>query len=139
MKLPAFLNLYAIILLGAGIAFAIYGPLMLAFFTIPDQLASAQDYWYVASFARMFGAALFGMGLLVWSLRSVVDGLPPQIRRGVLAALLLANLMAAFVAITQQSSIWLTPAGWVITIVFTLFLLGCGYFLIKQPATTIAA
>ena len=131
--LPAFLALHAIVLLAAGIAFALYGPLMLAFFAIPDAVDNAQTYWQVAAFARMFGAALFGLGILLWSLRNAVETLSPPARRGVLAALALANLMGAFVAITQQSAVWLSPAGWVITGIFVLFMLGCGYFLLKQP------
>lgn len=134
MKLTAFLSFHAIVLLAAGIAFALYGPLMLAFFAVPDTVTDADTYWHVAAFARMFGAGLFGLGILIWSLRKVVGALPPAAHRGVLAALLLANLMSAFVAITQQSAIWLSPAGWIATGLFTLLTLGCAYFLIAQPA-----
>ena len=134
MKLPTFLSVHAIVLLAAGIAFALYGPLMLAFFAVPDTVKDSETYWHIAAFARMFGAGLFGLGILIWSLRKVVDALPPAARRGVLAALLLANLMSAFVAITQQSAIWLTPAGWIATGLFALFTLGCAYFLVTQPA-----
>jgi hypothetical protein len=132
MKLPAFLSIHAILLLAGGIAFALYGPLMLAFFAVPDVAKDAETYWQIAAFARMFGAGLFGMGILIWALRNTVNALPPSNRRGVLAALLLANLMIAFVTITQQSAIWLTPAGWITTGIFVVFTLGCGYFLAAQ-------
>ena len=134
MKLFIFLTAHSIVLLAAGIGFALSGPLMLAFFTVPDTVNNTETYWHIAAFARMFGAGLFGLGILLWSLRKVVDTLPLTARRGVLAALLLADLMYTFVAITQQSAIWLTAAGWIVTGLFVLLTLGCGYFLVTQPA-----
>ncbi len=38
--------------------------------------------------------------------------------------------MGAVVAVTQQSSVWLSPAGWVATAIFVLLMLGYGYFLV---------
>ena len=77
----------------------------------------------------MFGAALFGFGLLAWSVRGVISQVSPQARRGVLFALFLANLMGAFVSITQQSAVWGTPAGWITTGLFVVLMAAYGYFL----------
>ena len=102
------IKINALCLLAAGIAFGLYGPLMMAFFAVPERLDLSPDaYWQIAAFARMYGAALFGFGLLLWSLRTAFVELSPGGQRGVLAALILSNLMGAFISITQQSSIWL--------------------------------
>jgi hypothetical protein len=130
------LTLNAILFIAFGIAFALYGPLMLAFFGVPEiEENSVMLYWNVASFARMFGAALFGFGFLIWAVRSLVASqiASPEALRGVVFALLLGNLMGAVVAITQQSSVWLSTAGWVTTGIFSLLALGYGYFLVTGP------
>jgi hypothetical protein len=133
MKLAHLITLNAVLFIAFGIAFALYGPLMMAFFGVPEiEENSTMLYWNVASFARLFGAALFGFGFLLWAVRGVAESLstPPESRRGIIFALLLGNLMGAIVAVTQQSSVWLSPAGWVATAIFTLLTLGYGYFLV---------
>ena len=103
---------------------------MMAFFAVPELLdIDAQAYWSLTSFARMFGGALFGFGLLVFSLRKATGQLSLGTRRGILFALFLANLMGAYVAITQQSAVWDTPAGWITTGIFLVLMAAYGYFL----------
>ncbi len=118
MKLTPLLTLNAILFLALGIAFAMYAPLMLAFFQVPELPIDTATYWHVAAFARLFGALLFSLGLLLWALRATIAEAPTETRRRTLLALILGNLMSGLVAITQQSSIWLTPAGWVGTGLF---------------------
>jgi heme A synthase len=82
----------------------------------------------------MFGAALFSLGLLLWSLRKAFIEASAESRRGVLFALLLGNLMCGIVSITQQSSIWMTPSGWVTAGIF--FILTLAYaVLLARPAS----
>ena len=133
MKLTLLMTINAVLLVGLGIAFALYGPLMMAFFSVPDKLDNALSYWQVAAFARMFGAALFSFGLLVWAVRGAIDQLSPTAQRSLLSALMLANLLGAFVAATQQSSVWQTPAGWIATGFFAVFSLAYGYFTFARP------
>jgi hypothetical protein len=135
MRLTHLLTLNAILFIAFGIAFALYGPLMLAFFGVPEiPENNVQLYWHVASFARLSGAALFGFGFLIWAVRSLADGhvTPQEARRGVVFALLLGNLMGAIVAITQQSSVWLQPVGWAATAIFALLTVGYGYFMVSS-------
>ena len=139
MKLTLLITINAILFIAFGIAFALYGPLMMAFFAIPEMTGiDVQAYWQMAAFVRMFGAALLGFGLLLWSIRSIIEGVAPEARRGILFALLLAYIIAAIVSITQQSSIWLSPAGWITTGVFVALILAYGYFLfaVKEPRQT---
>jgi hypothetical protein len=132
MKSNTILNLNAIVFVALGIAFALYSPIMLAFLSVPEMGIDNLAYWYVASFARMFGAALFGLGFVIWGVARAGEALPADSRNAVLRALLLGNLVAAFVAVTQQSSIWLTPIGWALTGVFIVFTLLYLYLILAR-------
>jgi hypothetical protein len=123
MKLHFWLNLNAIVFMAIGISFFLYAPLMLNFFGIPESSGTTQIYWLSASFARMFGAMLFGCGLLIFSIRNVIGNLPD--RRGLIFTLILVNLLGLAVSVTQQVSVWGTPAGWLATGVFLA--LAAGY------------
>lgn len=134
MKLSNLLTVNAILALAFGIAFALYGPLMIAFFNVPEiESDNTILYWMVASFARIFGAALFGAGLLIWSVRSpaLLSSIPGEARRGITFALLMGNAMCTFVAITQQFSIWESTAGWAAIAIFSLFTAAYTYFLVR--------
>lgn len=132
MNARQLMTINAVLAIAAGIAFTIYAPLALAFFGIPEIPSdNVLLYWNTASFARLFGAALFGFGLLLWSIRGLIvsqeTGASPA--RGILSALLFANGIGAFVAIVQQSSVWKGLAGWVMFAIFLLFVAGYGYLL----------
>jgi hypothetical protein len=132
VKIQNLLTANAILSIGLGIAFALYAPLMISLYGILDvQDGNVQQYWQTASFARMFGAALFGMGFLIYSLRGLFESAStlPETRRGILFAMLLANLIGIFTAATQQASVWNTLAGWVTVGVFAVLLLAYGYFI----------
>jgi hypothetical protein len=133
MKLNTLIAAHAILFIASGIAFALYGPLMMAFFAVPEVLGlDASTYWQIAAFVRMFGAALFGFGFVLFALRGLVEKIEAQSRRGLVFALFLANLMAFIVSITQQSAVWSSLAGLITTAVFTALLLAYGYFLVKE-------
>ncbi len=130
MKLSLLITINAAIFIAFGIAFSLYSPLMMNFFAVPELTSiDSAGYWLLASFARMFGAALFGFGLLLFALRGVVDQASQEARRGMVFALMLAYLVGAIVSATQQVSIWQGPAGWIATGIFVAFLLVYAYFL----------
>lgn len=135
MKTETILAVNAFTFIGLGIAFALYGPLMITFFGIQETGGDGLIYWYVASFARLFGAALFGFGFLIWAARSLVETSPAgsRERRGLLLALLIACLMGLIVTLTQQFSVWLSPAGWIAAAIFFLLTFGYGYLLATKP------
>ena len=136
MKLNLLIGVHAILSIAFGIAFALYGPLMMAFYAVPELSGvDAKIYWEITAFARMFGAALFGFGFLLFALRGIIDEIEAQSRRGLVFALFLANLMAFIVSITQQSAVWSSLAGLVTTVVFTALLIAYGYFLVKEYRT----
>lgn len=134
LTLTRWITINAILMMALGIAFALYGPLMLAFFGIAD--IPSQEvilYWNIASFARLFGAGLFSLGLLLFALRTPIahGELSGPSRRGVIFSLLLGNLLAAIVALTQQASVWNVWAGWVLSLVFAILMIGFGVFLAR--------
>ena len=124
MKTSNWITVNAILATAIGIGFALYGPVMLAFFGVPELPATdVMLYWHVASFARMFGAALFGYGIRLWGLRSLIESgsCPDAIRRGFLFSLVFANAMGLFVAVVQQFAVWNAAAGWVTIVYFAVF------------------
>jgi hypothetical protein len=135
MKLSQVLTLNAILFIAAGIGFTLYSPNVLAFFGVPELPGDSQElYWNIVSFARMFGAVLLTCGLLLWSLRSgaQVSAERTQLPRDILFSLVFGFIILTVTAITQQSSVWGSPAGWIITGVFALFSLIYIYFLAKK-------
>lgn len=138
MKLTTLLTFHAVLAIGLGIAFALYGPLVMALYGIPEiPEENVVLYWNIASFVRMFGAALFSTGLLIWAVRLLFkeSGVSNETRRGVLFSLLMASAITGFVALIQSWSIWLGWAGWVTTAVFILLFLLYAYFLFFRPET----
>ena len=138
LTLPRLVTINAILAMALGIAFALYGPLMLAFFGIAD--IPSQEvllYWNIASFARLFGAGLFSVGLLLFALRTPLAKreLSSQSRRGVIFSLVLGNLLTTIVLLTQQASVWSTSSGWILSAVFSLLTLGYAFVLVRQPET----
>lgn len=130
MKLTQLLSINAILFIGLGIAFALYGPLMIAMFGIMEGEGSPMMYWYAASFARLLGAALFGFGFMLWAVRRLPGSAPVQ--QGIKIALVIAYALSFFVAITQQVSIWGTIAGWITSGFLLALLIAYAYLLIKR-------
>ncbi len=93
--------------------------------------ADGAAYWFTASFARLLGAGLFGYGFLLWGVTDLVAGdfLPPAKRQRIVVALLLANIVGLFVAVTQQWQVWINLAGWITIAIYSLLTLGYAYFL----------
>lgn len=130
MKLTQLLSINAILFIGLGIAFALYGPLMIAMFGILESEGSPVMYWYAASFARLLGAALFGFGFVLWAVRRQTASTPG--RQGITVALVISYALGFAVAITQQVSIWGTIAGWVLSGFILVLLMAYIYLLIKR-------
>lgn len=132
MKLNRLIFVNALLYIGLGIAFALYGPLMIRLFGILDfPDAEGGLYWFTASFARILGAVLFGFGFLLWAVRDMLatGAMPADKVQRTALALLLGSIFALFVAVTQQWQVWVNLAGWVTIVVFLLLTAGYAYFL----------
>jgi hypothetical protein len=108
MKLTNLVTFNAVVCIAAGIAFSLYAPLMMAFFTVPDALDSPLSYWQVAAFARMYGVALLGLGLLLPGGARILDSVNPDSRRGSSAD---AGEPAGAIVASQQLAVWLAQWG----------------------------
>lgn len=132
MKLYRLILINAILYIGLGIAFALYGPIMIQVYGMLDfPGAEGGLYWFTASFARVLGALLFGYGFLLWAVRDLLatGTITAEKTQRTTLALLLGSIMVLFVAVTQQWQVWANPAGWVTIIIFLLLTLGYAYFL----------
>ena len=116
----------AVVFIAFGIAFALYAPLVADAFGILNTQGTSEMYWYSVSFARLYGAALFGFGFLVWAVSNLTESLASatSTRRSVLVAMLLANGMGAIVALIQQVSIWGGLAGWITFGMYVILMAG---------------
>ena len=135
MKLTTLILFNAILFIILGIAFALYGPIMINFFgMLAISGADGAAYWFTASFARMLGAAFFGYGFLLWAVQNILSGsdIPAENRQKLTLALLIGNILALFVTITQQWQVWANLAGWLISGIFALLTAGYSIMLIRK-------
>jgi hypothetical protein len=116
-----------------GIAFCLYAPLALALFQITEiEGIGTIAYWYIVSFVRLFGAVLFGSGLYIWAYSSSINELSSRSRRGLLYALIIGNSIGIITILTQQISIWQSTLGWVLLVIFAVFLFGYVFILFQE-------
>ena len=134
MKITNLIFINAILFIALGIAFALYGPIVINLFGILSFTeADGGIYWFTASFARLAGAALFGYGFLLWGTYNLLKSDPgstAKIRKLILA-LLISNILGLFIAVTQQWQIWINAAGWLTLGMFAFFTCAYAYFLLK--------
>jgi hypothetical protein len=139
VKISQFFFFNAIFFIGLGIAFTLYGPLMVNFYGILETESGGVSYWYVTSFARMFGVILFGYGFLIWAIKNVLedDQISPEIRRKIILAQLLGSLVGLAVVLIQQITIWWNITGWFTVAAFFVLVIGYFYYLILDHRDTI--
>jgi len=133
MRLTQIISINAILSIAIGIAFGLNSPLMLAIFEISETPSQEVVlYWTVASFSRMYGITLMGYGILLWSTRKLLDQIEDRGVRGIVFALIIANVLGLYTAITQQVANWQTFAGWVLSFYYLLFVFIYIYVLVKE-------
>ena len=134
VKISQFFTFNAILFNGLGIAFAVYGPLMVNFYGILETESSAVSYWYVTSFARMYGVILFGYGFLIWAIKNIPDDskTSPDTRRKIILAQLLTSILGLIVATIQQITIWWNITGWITVALFLALAIVYLYYLISD-------
>jgi hypothetical protein len=135
MKPSAVISVNAVLFIALGIGLTVYAPNLLSFFgvaNLPEDYPLL--YWTVAAFARMFGAVLLTLGLMLWGVHKLFqDGAEPaQARRDILFSLVLGFIILSVAALTQQSSVWGSVTGWLITGMFVIFAIFYIYFLARK-------
>lgn len=139
MKLSNILSINGGVFIALGIGFTVYAPNLLAYFGVSDLPGDNYIlYWNIVSFARLFGAVLLTCGLMLWSIRKIIGASDSDQahKREILFSLVLGNLVIVITAVTQQSSVWGSPAGWLITGVFIVFLIFYTIFLVRRDSVS---
>ena len=123
MKLGVLMTINAVI---AGV----FG---LALIFVPAEFLSVYGVTADAQFAfvgQLFGAALFGYGLLTWYARSAGES---EARRAILRALFTADAVGFIVALMAQLRGLVNPVGWSTVVIYLLLAFGFGFFLVRKP------
>ncbi|MGH9831546.1 MAG: sensor histidine kinase, partial [Blastocatellia bacterium] len=100
-----------------------------------DRLRVVMMFAGLRSFIYMFGAALFGCGLLTWAIRNLKDA---TTQTNASLALFGLNVVAGGMALTQQLSIWKSKAGWITAGVFFAQAIGYCWLLVMKPKASTA-
>ncbi len=146
MRFKTMAAITAVIFILAGFGFAFQEMSLARFFgssvqlSLPmpqapaDRMRVLMMFAGQRSFIYMFGAALFGCGLLTWVIRNLKDA---AAQTNASLALFGLNVVAGGMALTQQISIWRTRAGWITAGVFFAQAIGyCWLLVIKPKAST---
>ena len=114
-----------IVLLNSFILFLFGGAFMLRPFDMMALYGVVQSGWGVTG---LLAVTLIGFGMV---LSSIASNVPEERQRIVTIALLLANLLAFAVSLSQQRAIWNTEMGCVTSGLYLAFVLGYGYLVMK--------
>jgi hypothetical protein len=88
--------------------------------------------WAGISFLRLFGAALFGVGMVSLFTHGLSSA---EAQKAVSRGLFAATVVIFVFAFIQQTAIWCTTAGWLTVGLLLLLALGYGYLgLAKRSA-----
>jgi hypothetical protein len=131
------LFLQAFLFILVGLAFTLYSPLIITGLNLTGQSQDALGYWQMVSFARLFGAALCGWGMTLLIVQRILSNLKQAAvipERQLHRAMLLANLLVAFVSATQAASIWGTGRSWWLFLFFLILaiLSGISTFVVSK-------
>jgi hypothetical protein len=122
------LNSLVLFMFGAGFMIRPFGPSgMTAMYGV------VQNSWGVTG---LLAVTLVGFGIV---LSSVAYAVPEERQQLVTVALLLANLLAFAISVSQAQAIWNTGMGWVTAGVYLVFALGYGYLVVKGKSARHAA
>jgi hypothetical protein len=120
MTIKTFFAIIAVLALVHGIGFVL----------VPEQVAAGYGMATSVStvlMARLFGAALLGLGLIFWFAR---DGSPESVR-GVLIATLVGDAVGLIVVVMGTMAGTLNAMGWVAALIYLFGAAGSAYFVTR--------
>lgn len=129
------LRIFSVIFIIIGFIFFGLGPNILTYFGvdyIPEPIikdGNVIDFWQVYSFTRVFGGAIFMMGVLTGFL-AYLEG--EKNRRYAAFGSASGLLVLVFVVLTQQIAIWETLAGWILIGVFVIAMIAYALLAFKK-------
>ena len=126
MKLRNLLIINAVVALIYGLSYELVPATVLSLY---GTTQGSSEVFY----ARLFGAALIGIGLLTWLARNIMDS---GTQRAVILSLLAFSIIGAIVAVSATVSGVMSAFGWTGVAVFSFFALGYAYFQFIKPSAT---
>lgn len=126
MKLTTFFIINSIIALIYGISYELAPTAVLALYGAAQSPSSIL-------LARLFGAALIGIGLLTWFSRNVKD---TDALRAIILSMLIYDVIGVIVSAHGTVSGAMSAVGWTGVAVFLILALGYAYFLFVNPSTS---
>jgi signal transduction histidine kinase len=141
MRFKTMATITAVIFIVAGFGFAFQDMSLARFFgstmrlsrPLPpssvDRVSLLMMYAGLRSFVYMFGAAIFGCGLLVWAIRNLKEA---AAQTNAALALFGLNAVLGAMALQQQLSIWRTKAGWIAVGLFFAQAIGYGWLVLLK-------
>jgi len=121
MTIKTFFTIIAVLALVHGVGFVV----------VPEQVAASYGMATSAStvlMARLFGAALVGLGLVFWFAR---DGSSESVR-GVFIATIIGNTVGLIVVVMGTTAGTLNSMGWVAALIYLFGAAGSGYFVMAR-------
>lgn len=121
MTIKTFFSIIAVLALVHGVGFVL----------APEQVAARYGMATSVStilMARLFGAALIGLGLIFWLAR----GGTSETARGVLIATVVGNTIGLVVVVMGTIAGTLNPMGWVAALIYLFGAAGSGYFVMSR-------
>jgi hypothetical protein len=118
MKLGTFLTIAAVLAIVFGVSFTVAPARSLTLYGI-------HAYSGTVIISRFFGATLFNLGLVVFSLRNSLD---PATHVGFVRASLLGAFLGLLIAIHGQRTGAVNSLGWSSVIIYLLLSIGYAYF-----------
>jgi uncharacterized membrane protein len=119
MKFKHFVLLNSLVVFLFGTAFILRPLDIMALYGV------VQSGWGVTG---LLAVTLIGFGLV---LSSIAFAVPEERKQPVTVALLLANLLAFAISLSQAQAIWNTRMGWMTAGVYFVFVVGYGYLVVK--------
>ena len=123
MTIKTFFTIIAVLALVHGVGFVL----------LPEQVAASYGMATSAStvlMARLFGAALVGLGLIFWFAR---NGSSESVR-SVFVATIIGNAVGLIVVVLGTTAGTLNSMGWVAALIYLFGAAGSGYFMMARSS-----
>ena len=124
MKLNQLLTIKSIICLTAGLVFALTPGVLLAYFGVPNKEPSGLFFM-----ARLYGAMLFFLGLLLWFVRDLSE---VDVLRVIVPPVAIGDVFCLVFALGGQMSGMMNDMGWFVIAFHLLSMLGLVGFWIPK-------
>jgi len=126
MKLSNLLVINALIALIYGISYQLAPTAVLSLYGVTQGPGATL-------LARLFGAALIGIGLLTWFSRNVKD---TGAQRAIILSMLVYDVIGVIVCVQGTVSGAMSAVGWTGVAVFLFLALGYAYFQFMKPSAS---